>query len=396
MKKVALFTDFNPTSGGGAAILRNLLKRFNNVQVQWFYTSSTTIDLPGTTRIARLSGKSNPVGDLVDFYRLWSGRREKELIEMAKPILAASADVHWVVAHGEGIGLGIILKTLEPEIPLHVTVHDDPEHGLLKRSRRYRLLAHLVHKPMKELMTRADSVDVISRLMREYYHKQFGVKSEVVHICVDRLPKLAPFVKKDHQLKIGHIGSIYSHDQFAKFLQGVAVYALKKGLKPVLKLIGKQSWPAGRFAGKLSPGASVNLLGEMREEHAIAQLSDCDFVYAAYPFNNAARVFRQTSLPTKLSTYVQAQRPIFAHTTMDSTLANAVIEFQAGIVCPHSGVDAIAHHIEIIESLKISRENFEVFRDRLFGAHNVSRLENLLLQSSSCAEARFVATNQSK
>jgi glycosyltransferase involved in cell wall biosynthesis len=315
---------------------------------------------------------------------------------MAAPIQAASADVHWVVAQGEGIGLGIILKELEPEIPLHVTVHDDPEHGLLKRSRRYRLLAHLVHKPMKELMTRADSVDVISRLMREYYHKQFGVKSEVVHICVDRLPQLTPFVKKDHELKIGHIGSIYSHDQFARFLQGVNIYSTKKRLKPVLKLIGKQSWPAERFARKLSLGASVNLLGEMREELAIAQLADCDFVYAAYPFNNAARIFRQTSLPTKLSTYVQAQRPIFAHTAMDSTLANVMLEFQAGTVCPHSGIEAIARHIELIESLKIGRENFEIFRDRLFGTHNVSRLENLLLQAPSCREGRLVKTNQLK
>jgi hypothetical protein len=81
---------------------------------------------------------------------------------------------------------------------------------------------------------------------------------------------------------------------------------------------------------------------------------------------------------------------------MDSTLANAVLEFQTGTVCPHSGFEAIARHIELIENLKIGPENFEAFRDRLFGAHNVSRLENLLLQSPSCANAHLAKTDRSK
>jgi hypothetical protein len=381
MKRVALFTDFSPSIGGGGTILRNLLKRFNNVQVQWFYSASATADLPGTIRIPGLPDKGSVLGGVVDFCRLWKGWRKRELVETARPIQEASADVHWVVAHGVGIALGNMLKTLQPEIPLHVTVHDDPENALLKRSRRFRHLSWLVEKPMRQLMTNADSIDVISRSMQEYYHKKFGVDSEVVHVCVDSLPGVAPFAGKDNELHIGHIGSIYSHNQFASFLRGVDIYARQMGLKPILKLIGKQLWSAERFARNLSPGASVCLLGEMQEEAAVQQLAGCDFVYAAYPFSDSFRVFRQTSLPTKLSTYVRAQRLIFAHTPMDSTLANVVTQFQTGIVCPEAGIEAIARHVDMIQNLERRHEAFEIFRDADFGVHNASRLENQLLQA---------------
>lgn len=381
MKKIALFTDFSPAIGGGGAILRNLSSQLKDVRIQWFYTASTTVDLPGTFRIPGLPVKGNALGDLVDFYRLWSGWRKKELMEMAKPIQASSADVHWVVAHGVGIALGNLLKTLQPEIPLHVTVHDDPEHAVLKRSRRYRYFAWLVEKPMRELMVNADSVDVVSRLMQKHYRGKFGIQSEVVHLCVGKLPDVVPFARIKNELHVGHIGSIYSYSQFTSFLRGADIYCRKKGLNLVLKLIGKQSWPASRFAQYLSPGASVCLLGEMQEEEAIARLAGCDFVYAAYPFGHALRVFRQTSLPTKLSTYIQAQRPIFAHTPMDSTLADATTQFQTGVICPYSGVEAIAQHIARIENLVIRTDNFENFREKIFGVHNVNRLENLLLQA---------------
>lgn len=381
MRKAALFTDFSPAIGGGAVILRNLLRQLEGVQVQWFYTAPTTADLPGTTRIAGLPVNGSVLGDLVDFYRLWSGGRKKDLMEMAKPILAASADVHWVVAHGVGIALGNLLKNLRPEIPLHVTVHDDPEHTVLKRSRRYRYFSWLVESPMRELMVNANSVDVISGLMQSYYRKKLGIESEVVHVCVDKLARMTPFIGKNNELHVGHIGSIYSYSQFANFLRGADVYCRKNGLNLVMKLIGGQSWPAERFARKLSAGASVSLLGEMEEKEAIAQLSGCDFVYAAYPFGHALRVFRQTSLPTKLSTYIQAQRPIFAHTPMDSTLADAMSRFQTGVICPCSKIEAIARHVALIENIEIRPENFETCRDEIFGVQNVARLEKLLLEA---------------
>jgi len=380
VKRIALFTDFSPAIGGGGAILRNLLRQLKDMHVQWFYTASTTVDVPGSIRIPSLRVSGSALGEVVDFCRLWSGWRKKELMEMAKPIQAVSADVHWVVANGVGIALGNLLKALQPEIPLHVTVHDDPEHAVLKRSRRYRYLSGLVEKPMRQLMVNASSVDVISRSMQEYYRHKFGIESEVVHLCVGKLRGVAPVVRMNNELHIGHIGSIYSYSQFAGFLRGVDMYSRKRGLKPVVKLIGMESWSAERFARQLSAGASVCLLGEKQEEEAITQLACCDFVYAAYPFGRSLRVFRQTSLPTKLSTYIQAQRPIFAHTPMDSTLANTVTQFQAGIVCPSSSVKVIARHVEMIENLEIRSETFECFREEIFGAHNVKRLERLLLR----------------
>ncbi len=52
-----------------------------------------------------------------------------------------------------------------------------------------------------------------------------------------------------------------------------------------------------------------------------------------YPAGGKYQLFRRTSLPIKVSTYVQAQRPIFAHTPADSTLACVVTKYKLGAVC---------------------------------------------------------------
>jgi hypothetical protein len=318
---------------------------------------------------------------LIPFCQLWLGMRTQELEAMAQPILEEKADVHWVVAHGIGIALGNILRALQPKTPLHISIHDDPERVLFRRSRRFRLLARMVRKPMYQLLASAKSVDVTSDGMNEYYRRLCGIKSEFVHPYLCKPQTVSSFAQGNNELCIGHIGSIYSHEQFAKFLRAVGIYSAKKGCKPVLILIGRQQWSKEQFARELPVGASVRLLGDMREEDAIKELDRCDFVYAAYPFENSMQVFRQTSFPTKLSTYAQSQRPIFAHTPADSTLAGAVTRFQVGIVCSQPGVEAIANHIEIIQDRKIPSEDFAVFREKVFGVHNVRRLETQLLQA---------------
>lgn len=381
MKKIALFTDFSPISGGGSANLRSWLPFLRQSQVKWFHSGKGPVNYPSTCHLGDLTGSKSIWGDLIGFWRLWSLRRQAELQVLLKPLLDEEPDAYWVVAHGAGVAVGHLLRTIKPDIPIHVSVHDDPEHGIFGRSRRYRLLSRLARQPLRELLSAAKGIDVTSEGMQQYYRSIWEVNSEVLHPFVSTLPVPSFQPSGNGTLRIGHIGNIYSHEQFYSFLRGVGEYGRTHSAKVVLVIIGKMVRPVASFQACLPADAQVEALGDMDETRAVKELGRCDFVHAAYPFNRRCRVFRTTSFQTKLSTYVQAQRPIFAHTPMDSTLANAVTRFQTGLVCPHSGVKAIARHVKMIKDTELRSERFEIFRDKIFGIHNVNLLENLLLQA---------------
>jgi hypothetical protein len=82
--------------------------------------------------------------------------------------------------------------------------------------------------------------------------------------------------------------------------------------------------------------------GDLIEESAIPIFATCDLLYAMYLAGKKYELFRRTSLPIKVSTYAQAQRPIFAHTPRDSTLVCVVAKYKIGEVCESELEDEIA------------------------------------------------------
>ena len=55
-------------------------------------------------------------------------------------------------------------------------------------------------------------------------------------------------------------------------------------------------------------------------------LQRCFALYLNYPFGWRDAVLRQTSFPTKLTTYIRAARPLLLHAPRDSTLAPLAAE----------------------------------------------------------------------
>src|SRR5262249_40805538 len=152
-------------------------------------------------------------------------------------------------------------------------------------------------------------------------------------------------------LNVGHIGSIYSSREFGLFCAALKSYAARKNLDLRLTLIsgrGRLSEPVYReFEGIIED------VPHMAEGDAIKRLAACDFVYAMYPFEDNSRVFRRTSSPTKLTSYLQAQRPIFAHTPCDSSMYSIVEQFGLGVNCPSLDSGILSEHIEHIHGMDI-------------------------------------------
>ncbi len=79
---------------------------------------------------------------------------------------------------------------------------------------------------------------------------------------------------------------------------------------------------AARLDRALAGRVEVEHTGHIDEPEAIRHLQDCFLQYLNYPFPAIHAVRRQTSFPTKLSTYVKSARPILIHAPADSSVTS--------------------------------------------------------------------------
>jgi hypothetical protein len=126
----------------------------------------------------------------------------------------------------------------------------------------------------------------------------------------------------------------------------------------------------------------VELVGDTPEEQAVQRLRACDFLYAMYPFEPRADVFRRTSLPTKVSSYLLSQRPIFGHAPAASSLADVLRGHDIGVLYPYaSGSPAsFAAAFDAVRNKSVPAAAYENARSALFGDANVDRLTRCLAQ----------------
>jgi hypothetical protein len=94
-----------------------------------------------------------------------------------------------------------------------------------------------------------------------------------------------------------------------------------------------------------------------------------------YPAGKKYQLFRRTSLPIKVSTYLQAQRPILAHAPGDSTLACVVGKYKVGQVSESGDSEhELARDLDGLLEASIPRANYERARHELMGSTQVQQL----------------------
>ena len=365
--RIALFTPYSPEIGGGSVQLRSHLAQMPDLDVEWYYLAAAPV--PGVHR-HRLGKPISPwqfAADLSARSGLLPGST-RQVRDIASRI---EADLYWVVAHYEGISVAAELLSLGK--PVHLTIHDEPL-AMLIRSRRYRALWPLMSRTFSRVLRGARSVDVTSANMRDYFKCKYKVDSFALYKYLAELPAMK-FHLSENTLAVGHIGSLYHPDPFRKFVLACRSYAAKQ--KRSLKVVRIGASP------EMDKIASENLAtfenyGELLEQDALPILATCDFVYAMYPDGFRFRGFRRTSLPIKLSTYIQAQRPIFAHTPPDSGLADIICKFGVGSVCSSQREEAIEQAIQEMLNRKVKLGQFEALRAHLMGPNQLQLLKNAL------------------
>lgn len=382
LPRVCLFTSFHPDlGGGGSACLQSVILRFTRVEVRWLFLGVSDAVFPNTRRIGAPLFGGQFLMDMLTAPWLWSGWQSRKLRRMVDAIAEEDADAFWCVAMNEGILVGNALMD-HRRVPMHVSVQDDQAEAICRRSRRYRWLESLALRAWLRLLHSAGSVDVISSGMQRYYQRQRQLDTFVFHPHVPALlPPPGPL--DDSELHVGHLGTLYSETEIIAFMQGAGVAARQLGRRLRLTFIGGNRINPARHASLLPPDARIEISPSLGETEALHRLSSCHLLYALYPFEERCRVFRMTSLPTKLSSYIQIQRPVFAHTPEDSTLAEMVIQHRIGGVCDSLDPTVIGGSILSILQHVPERDAFEKMRIAEYGEQHVTRLEDALLALAS-------------
>lgn len=365
--RIALFTPYSPEIGGGSVQLRSHLAQMPDLSVEWYYLS------PGPVRGDHRHWLGSPLSPAQFAADLSS--RSGFLPGSTRPVRdilsRMDADLYWVVAHYEGISLAAELLFMGK--PVHLTVHDEPL-AMLIRSRRFRPLWPLMSLTFSRVLRGARSVDVTSTNMRDLFKLKYGVNCFALYKYLPELPEVN-FHLSEKMLTVGHIGSLYHPVPFRKFVLACRSYATKENRSMKIVRIGDSPEMDKIAAENL---ATFENHGELLEEDALPVLGTCDFVYAMYPDGLRFRGFRRTSLPIKLSTYIQAQRPIFAHTPPDSGLAQLVCKYAVGTVCSSQSEDVIHQALQATLQGKITRHHFETLRSDLMGPNQLLLLKNAL------------------
>ena len=365
--RIALFTPFSPEIGGGSAQLRSHLQQLPELNVKWYYLAKERTANPQWIWLGERLSVGELLGDLSARTGLLPGSksRVRHLVEQM------DADLYWVVGHYEGISVAAELISQGKKV--HLTVHDDP-FGTWIRSERYSLFRPVLRATFPAILKAARSMDVTSWGMRNLYRQKYGVKCFSLYLHVAELPKLS-VSPIPNQLTIGHIGSLYRSEPFLHFL--AACKRIAQQQRRPLRIVRIGSSPQIDRIAAHHPQI-FDARGDLHEKDAVPLLATCDLLYAMYPAGKKYELFRRTSLPVKVSSYLQAQRPIFAHTPEDSTLACVVSKYQVGRICASEREDQLASDVGKLLGETVPAENFELARQDLMGPAQVQQLRAAL------------------
>ena len=358
--------------------MRSLIAGLPDIPVSWYYIGDSVVIGYEKGYLGKAVMGRNIINDIWQTWKMLADRKVAYIDKLVKQLLEIECDEYWIVSHNEGLRVALELTRRQTR-PVHMTVHDDWAGALCARSVRYRVLSYWAKKLTISTLKAVTSFDVVSSGMSNYYWQLTSIKSEVCHryLSQDAIRHEDAVIDTEQsEIVAGHIGSIYSKADFITFLSVFHEFAIEKGKQPMLKMWGCHL-TMNDIPAKLRD--SVFFYETLPEEQVLPELAKCTFVYAMYPFSNALSIFSKTSLPTKLTSYLQAGRPILGQGPADSTLAEFLNTNSLGTMWISQSKEDGFKCLEGILSLKVGYQQLESTRKQYFGEQNLKVMRRALL-----------------
>jgi len=382
-RKICLFTAHTPTAGGGAAILRSLIANLPQLDITWCYIGSKAVAGYEEGYLGQALMGGPIVKDFVQTRKMLNTGNIPFIDSLIEKLLAIDCDGYWIVSHNEGLRVATELSLRQQARPVHMTVHDDWAGALCARSVRYRLMAGAAQRLTVTALKTVLSLDVISAGMRCYYQELSGRVAEVCHRYLPEESILpSNEIINNTEAVVGHIGSIYDKKDLFAFMYLLKDFYQQQGRKFRLNM-----WGCHINLSDVNPDLQeyIHFFNTLPEEKIIPELAKCDFVYCMYPLNNALHVFSKTSLPTKLSSYLQAARPIFGHGPSDSTLAEFLTTTKLGGMWSIKDKKEGLKILEQITKLNPPAAEWQAARKKYFGENNLQVMLKALIPQAGNA-----------
>lgn len=234
-------------------------------------------------------------------------------------------------------------------IPFVGTVWDDPE-GWFQDGGYDSFSRRILHKKFREALAKACKISTAGEAMQREYKKEFGVDSVILRHGFAKPAYPRNNKTSNDDIIIGFVGNPYGRDAWMAFLSAISnLNNLKKYPEIRMKTFGTNSFPFNHN------GVQIELRGWQSSEVMLQELSEIDFCYLPYWFNQAKRRHVELSFPNKFETYMAAGRPVLFHGPDYAGISDSIKQYDVGI-----GIHSL-NEKEIIKGLNrfISDQSFK-------------------------------------
>ena len=180
------------------------------------------------------------------------------------------------------------------------------------------------------VLSRSERVAVMSENMRDDYARQFQARPVIVRQRPGPAFKrrAADAAAQESQFLLAFAGGIYAQTAWDAMME--ALHRIKwqlAGRRVVLRIFGTDVRLRSRVP------VNVEYVGFRPEEEMARLLGQCHAAYVPQPFELNLRDLAHYSFPSKFSTYVAAERPVFIHAPEYASLVAFHRRFPVGVCC---------------------------------------------------------------
>lgn len=248
-------------------------------------------------------------------------------------------------------------------VPLLTMVHDDP----INRLRVKHIPAWFLRwytDQFARVLSLSRQTAVISDYMGEIYQERYGAKTVTLFPGVDPadclLPRLLDSAKAP--IVIGSVGSVTSVANWNILLDAVQQLNQRYGTGKfrILHL--------GVPPKNLPLSQDVEVTGWLPAKEFAHALGRIDVGFLTWDFSPELADIRRMSFPLKISSYLQAQVPMLALGTDDSTVVRFVRNYSCGTACTSPDAEVLAGHIE---SVVFGKNNYQTSLQGVIALKNI-------------------------
>jgi hypothetical protein len=343
-----LLLTFEPpdSHAGGQNQLRPLIQR-HAANLVWYsiqpprdvqVISQSTIPYQHGYLLSRPNSRHlKPFRDWINFH-IWSRYLGLKAAQFGRK---HRVNLIWAVTEGHAIPACLSAAQFL-KVPLMLSIMDDPVASYRISGYTDSQLFH-VKRMFTKLIKRSSSRGVISKAMSTYYREEYDKDSLILYVGADtdKLLLQPSLDRTKAQFTIGSVGRIYGYlePEWQALIEAVRQLNAKHGAHKFCILhIGEL--PA-RFTAP-----EVKVTGWLEGRDYNQALEDTDLSLSILTFAEQAKVISMTSFPTKISSNLEAQRPILAFSPSYSSTTNFVNEYQCGVACTELNPGLLAAKIE--------------------------------------------------